>query len=165
MRHIALAIALATVASASQAQAPGWNMYEAEGQTAQAFVAGTNGAQLIIKCDRTGQFSTYAVIATGTKLAMASQGRYETRPVKLRYDDGTAIEDTWRFNDEFATAFDDRSQRTMTRFIQKLLTASKLDVQLEPFRQAAFMASFQVANSKEAISKVYASCKDKMPAS
>lgn len=167
MRYSAFTVALAAIAVASQAQAPGWNMYEAPGKgdfkPIQVFVQGSNNTQLIIKCDKPGQFETYAIIATQTALATSVQRSFEIRPVKIRFDGGSAIDDTWRFNGSFASAFDDRSQRTMTRFIQKLVTASKVEIQLEPFRQAPVMTSFDVANGKDAINQVYASCKDKTP--
>lgn len=167
MRYIAFGVALLAVGAATQAQAPGWNMYEAPGKgdfkPIQVFVQGTNGTQLIIKCDKPGQFETYAIVATQSALSASIQGRFEIRPVRIRFDGGAAIDDTWRFSGSFASAFDDRSQRTMTRFVQKLVTASKVEIQLEPFRQAPVQASFDVANGKDAINQVYTSCKDKTP--
>lgn len=138
-----------------------WGYYEPGDGTMQAGIAGGNGAQLILKCDKKGKDKVYAVIAVGTELAPAKgAAQFESRDVLLTYDGGSPADDQWRFNDRFAMAMNDHSVRAMDRFGGKLATAGKLDVILKPFRKAPVQVSFDVTGAKGALERVYAACGD-----
>jgi hypothetical protein len=164
MRYLMIGAALAAVSGAGLAQESGWGYYEPEGGTMQAGVQGSNGTQLILKCDEPGKRKVYAVVVAPTQLAPAKgASQFENRPVTLAFDGGAPVKDTWRFNDKFAAAMDDVNLRTMSRFAEKLGGASKLTVSLEPFRQSPVHTSFDVAGAADAIARVYESCQDENP--
>ena len=166
MRHLWIGVALATVSGMAAAQDSAWGYFEGEGGLTQAGVAGTNRAQLILKCDKAGTRKVYAVIVAPTQLAPPKgASQFETRPVSLIFDGGAPVGDTWRFNDKFAMAMDEVNLRTMSRFGEKLAGASQLQVTMEPFRQPPVLATFNVTGAKEAMQRVYESCKDDMPVS
>jgi hypothetical protein len=163
----ALGMALAAVSTAAIAQDSNWGVFDGEAKgdfkPVQAVVEGSDGMQLILKCDRGGNATTYAVVVASDVLTPASTARYENRPVRMRFDDGLTINDNWRFFDKFASAVDDPSQKVMTRFIKRLSTASKLEIAFERFRQSPVTGTFNVTGARTAIEQVYASCKDKAP--
>ena len=166
-RYVIAGLAMTALATATSAQESAWKVFDGEGKgdfkPVQAFVEGTDGMQLILKCDRAGSGTTYAIVVTKDVLTPASTARYENRPVRIRYDDGMTINDNWRFFDKFASAVDDPSQKVMSRFIKKLTTASKVELLFERFRQSPITGTFNVGGAKQAIDAVYASCKDKAP--
>ena len=164
MRYLAIGMALAAVSGAALGQDSAWGFYEPGDGTMQAGVQGSNGTQLILKCDAPGKRKVYAVVVAPTQLAPAKgASQFENRPVTLVFDSGAPVKDTWRFNDKFAMAMNDVNLRTMSRFAEKLGAASKMEVTLEPFRQSPVHTSFEVTGAADAMARVYESCKDENP--
>ena len=156
--------ACAALPAVAAAQEGNWGYFEPGDGTMQAGIAGDNGAQLILKCDKKGKDKVYAVIAVGTELAPAKgASQFESRDVLLTYDGGAPADDQWRFNDKFAMAMNDHNVRAMDRFGDKLAEAEKLDVILKPFRKAPVQLSFDVTGAKGAMERVYKTCGDEVP--
>ena len=156
--------ACAALPAVAAAQEGNWGYFEPGDGTMQAGIAGDNGAQLILKCDKPGEDKVYAVIAVGTELAPAKgASEFESREVRLTYDGGSPDDDQWRFNDKFAMAMNDHNVRAMDRFGDKLAEAEKLDVILKPFRKAPVQLSFDVTGAKGAMERVYKTCGDEVP--
>ena len=163
MKKVLIGTVLAVLPVGAIAEGGNWGYYEPGDGTMQAGIAGSNGSQLIFKCDRAGKRRVYAVIVSPTALAAAKGASgYESRDVTLRFDDRPPIEDQWRFNDKFAMAMDDRNLRAMTRFGGNLADAQKLDVILKPFQKAPVQLSFDVAGARPALERIYEACKDEM---
>ena len=164
MKKIMFAAILVALPAGSMAQDGNWGYYEPGDGTLQAGIAGENGSQLILKCDKTGKDRVYAVIAVNTELAPAKGASgFESRDVRLTYDGGSPVDDQWRFNDKFAMAMNDHSVRAMARFGQKLADAQKLDVLLRPFRKAPVRVSFDVTGARAAMERVFEACRDELP--
>lgn len=167
MRTAIIAGLAGLVATAAAAQAPTWQYYEptpvGDFKPIQAIALSADGMQLILKCDEPGEQEVYAVVVTKLPLAAGQRGRFETRPVTVRFDGGSTSKETWRFNQNFAMAMDDRTVRNASRFISGLAKASKVDIVLEPTGSKSVSVSFPVAGAKDAIDRVYTSCRDKNP--
>ena len=167
MRYTMIAVALAAVPAAAQDQASTWQYFEPDGGPMQAGVVNAQGAQLILKCDKPGKKSVYAVVVTPEGLVPRnSNGAYQMRPAEFRFDENAPVEDRWRFYDHSAVAIDQGSSNSMTRFMGGgLPTASRVRVRFNPERGRWVEADFQIAGAQEAIDRVYASCQDEKPAS
>ena len=164
MYKMILGLGLAAVSSATLAQTSAWQFYEPEGGTMQAFVVAANGAQFILKCDQPGKRKVFSVIVTTTNIAPPlPDARFESGEVLVRFDDNSAWGDNWRFNDKFAMAVNQGNVRSLTRLLEKLDGASKMEVVLRPIERSPSTVNFDVAGAREAIEKVYVSCKDEIP--
>jgi len=164
MRYLLTGLAFATVAGAALAQDSVWQFYEPDGGTLQAFVLAEDGSQLILKCDKPGKQKVFAVVVANTNLAAPmSDDKYESYPVSLRFDEGAPQDDNWRFNGRFAMAVDQGNTRSLTRLLEKLDDATKLEVRLKPIMRSPTVINFAVAGAGEAIARVYESCKDESP--
>jgi|SRR3990167_4933344 len=164
MRTLITGIALAAVSGAATAQDSAWQFYEPDQGTLQAFVLAQDGSQLILKCDKPGKHKVFAVIVTNTNLAAPmSDDQFESYPVTIRMDENSPWDDNWRFNDKFAMAVDQGNTRSLTRLLEKLDDASKMEVRLKPLKRSPTIIEFDVAGAADAIGKVYASCKDESP--
>jgi phosphoribosylformylglycinamidine (FGAM) synthase-like amidotransferase family enzyme len=168
MKTIIMGAMLAAGSAAAMAQdAPAetrWGFYEPEGGTMQAGVVAADGAQMILKCDKPGKRSVYAVIATNTNLARAlPDDRFESFPVTVRLDEESPWEDNWRFNDKFAMAVDKGNTRSLTRLLEKLHKADKIELRFKPNNGKQTIVEFETTGAQDAIERVYASCKDEIP--
>ena len=123
-----------------------------------------DGSQLILKCDKPGKRSVYAVVATRTSLVPPmSDDKYESHPVTLRMDENAPWEDNWRFNDRFAMAVDKGNERATTRLLEKLRTADQVEMRFKPNNGSLTVVRFATRGAEDAIARVYASCKDTVP--
>ena len=169
MRYWIIGVGAAAIAASAGAQdaASKWSYFEQPGQPLQAGAVAANGAQLILKCDKPGKKSVYAVVVTPEGLVPRnSNGAYQMRPAEFRFDENAPVEDRWRFYDHSAVAIDQGSSNSMTRFMGGgLPTASRVRVRFNPERGRWVEADFQIAGAQEAIDRVYASCQDDKPAS
>jgi hypothetical protein len=164
MRYWVLGVALAALSAGAGAQNSAWGFFGSPGQASGAGVQAADGSQLLIKCDKTGKGQVFAVIAATTNLARPlPNNQYESFPVTLRMDDGASWGDNWRFNDKFAMAVDKGNTRSLTRLLEQLADAKKVEVKLQPVEHAVYNTTFNVAGAREAIAKVYADCKDTNP--
>jgi len=164
MKKIMLAAALAALSTGAAAQDGNWGYFEPGDGTIQAGVAGANGSQLILKCDKPGKRKVYAVIVSPTAVAAAKGASgFESRDVRLAFDGTAPLDDQWRFNDKFAMAMDDTNLRAMTRFSEKMADAKKLEVILKPLQKAPVQLDFDVTGARGALTRVYESCKDQLP--
>lgn len=168
MRYLMFGVAIAAVAAGASAQEarPNWNYFEQPNQPIQAGVVAANGAQLILKCDKPGKKSVYAVVVVPENLVPPStSGAYQMRVAEFRFDDLAPVEDRWRFYDHSAVAIDEGRSNSMTRFLAGLRSGGKLRVRLNPERARWVEANFEVGGAQDALTRVYESCKDELPAS
>ncbi|MGC1269177.1 MAG: hypothetical protein WA842_01115 [Croceibacterium sp.] len=161
MRKSIIAAAVAVAATSVHAQTPTWQYYEDGSAPLQAFVIAKDGAQLILKCDKPGKGKVLAVfVAKAPIAAPLANGRFESREVLVQVDDGGPYDDNLRFNDRFAMAVNQHSERSLTRLLEKIADGQKLDITLRPFKQAPVQMSFAIGGARAAIAKVYEACKD-----
>lgn len=167
MKKMFFGAALAAASGAALAQdvpETDWGFYQPEGGTMQAGVVAADGSQLILKCDKPGKRQVYAVVVTNRSLARAlPDDRYESFPVTLRMDANPTWDDNWRFNDRFAMAVDKGNTRSLTRLLEKLHKADKLELRLRPLKSAPTIVTFQTTGAYDAIERVYESCEDEIP--
>jgi len=159
---------LAALSAGAVAQAPPantkWGFYTPEGGTMQAGVVAADGSQLILKCDKPGNHQVYAVVVANTNLArVLSDDRFESYPVSLRFDSDAPWDDNWRFNDRFAMAVDKGNVRALTRLLEKLRNAEKLEVRLSPIGRLPVTINYDVTGAGDAIQRVFTSCRDTIP--
>lgn len=164
MRKSIIAAAVAMAATSVHAQTPTWQYYEDGSAPLQAFVIARDGAQLILKCDKPGKGKVLAVFVANSPIAAPlANGRFESREVLVQVDDGGPYDDNLRFNDRFAMAVNQHSERSLTRLLEKIADGQKLDITLRPFKQAPVQMSFGIGGARAAITKVYEACKDTSP--
>ena len=164
MMRLAMGAALAACSAGALAQVSSWAYFEPENAPIQAGVVAEDGSQLILKCDKPGKRSVYAVVATRTSLVPPmSDDRYESHPVTLRMDENAPWEDNWRFNDRFAMAVDKGNERAMTRLLEKMRTAGQVEMRFKPNNGSLTIVRFATSGAEDAIARVYASCKDTVP--
>ena len=84
-------------------------------------------------------------------------------PTEVRFDDGSPLEDRWRYYDQSAVAINMRGQNALDRFMTGLPSASKLRVRMYVERGRTIEVNFDVAGAQEAINRVYESCQDDAP--
>lgn len=123
-----------------------------------------DGTQLILKCDKPGKNKVYAIITTSSDLA-PPYNKDIVRKIWLRFDQTAPKEDRWRYREKTAKAMDIPGERTLSRFLEDLVGANTLSVQLYPSdtHSPPVPAEFDVHNAKNAIAKVFESCKDAAP--
>ena len=68
MKKLLIGAALAACSASVLAQDGSWAYFEPEGAPLQAGVVAEDGAQLILKCDKPGKRSVYAVVVTNTSM-------------------------------------------------------------------------------------------------
>ncbi len=164
MRYTIAGLAMAAIATTAAAQDSKWGYYDPGDGTMQAGVVAPSGEQLIIKCDKPGKKQVFAVIAANISIAPPlPDNRWQTRPVTLRADENPPRDDAWRYNDKFAMAVDRGNERSMTRLVQDLAGADAVQITLQPLEQSPTVLTFQTAGAKEAIERVYKTCKDSSP--
>lgn len=164
MRNWIIGVGAAAVAVGASAQdtTSKWAYFEQAGLPMQAGVQNAEGAQLILKCDKPGKKSVYAVVVTPDRLVPPSNDPY-VLPTEVRFDENAPIEDQWRFYDQSAVAINMRGKQALTRFMDGLPDASKLRLRMYVERGRTVEVSFDVAGAQEAIGRVYESCKDDVP--
>jgi hypothetical protein len=164
MRNWALGVALATLSVMASAQDSAWGFFGGGDSGSGAGVQASDGSQLLIKCDKPGKHSVFAVVVATTNLARPlPNNKFESYPVTLRMDESSSWDDNWRFNDKFAMAVDQGNTRSLTRLLDKLATAKIVDVRLKPVEHSIYNTKFNVAGAKAAIDKVYSDCGDTNP--
>lgn len=164
MRYWITGLGLAAMAAtvAAQDAAPAWQYFEPEGAPMQAGSVSPDGAQLILKCDKPGKRTVYAVVVTKDRLVPPSSAPF-VLDTEVRFDEKAPLQDRWRFYDNSAVAVNIGSSRALTRFITGLTDASKLRVRMNVERGRYVEVNFNVAGAKDAIDRVYASCQDDVP--
>ena len=164
MRKFVLGIGIAAMAAGASAQDPAskWMYFEPEGQPMQAGVVNAQGAQLLLKCDKPGKKSVYAVMVNSAPLVPTARDPF-LLPTEVRFDENAPQEDRWRVSDNFAMAMDARGQLALARLMDGLPTASKLRLRIYVERGRNIEVSFDVAGAAEAIRRVYESCQDDLP--
>ena len=164
MRHWMIGFGLMAIAAEASAQdgASSWRYFEPEGAPIQAGVIAEDGSQLILKCDAPGMGSVYVVVVTPDTLVPASQNPF-LLPTEIRFDQRAPLEDRWRFSDKSAVAIDARGQLALSRFMDGLPSASKLRIRMYLERGRTVELNFDVAGARDAINRVYESCKDDVP--
>lgn len=165
MRNLAIGLCLAAVGAAAMAQGPAtaWGAFE-QGDIHGVGVQG-EGSQLLLKCDKPGRNSVYALMLTDENLLPPGPG-FQMRSAELRFDDKTPLEDRWRFYEKYVVAINKDGERSLTRLLTGLNDAQAVEVRLYPERGKSKVVTlkFNVAGAKDAITQVYESCKDTNPA-
>ena len=166
MRNHIIAATLLAAATAVHGQTPEWQFYQdakATNGLLIAFVQAKDGTQLMLKCDKPGKRSVYAVLVAKEKLARP-RARFTMRPISLRYDGGEVNDDRWRYFENMATAVNRPGEASLTRLLGKLADAKQLEVQFHPEDKVVpDYISFDVHDARDAVAQVYKSCKDKNP--
>ncbi|HEY7807712.1 MAG TPA: hypothetical protein VIC34_10990 [Croceibacterium sp.] len=164
MRYLMFGVALAALSTAAIAQSSAWGFFNGANGGMGAGVQAADGAQLLIKCDKPGKHSVFAVVVSPLNLAPPLPiNQFESDPVTVRMDDAAPWDDNWRFNDKFAMAVDQGNTRSLERLLGKLQSASTFDIHMRPVGKGEVHTTFSVAGAKEAIDKVFAGCKDDNP--
>ena len=165
MRKLMMGIAIAAMAAGASAQdaASKWMYFEPEGQPMQAGVVNAQGAQLLLKCDKPGKKSVYAVMVNSAPLVPTARDPF-LLPTEVRFDENAPQEDRWRFIGNSAMAMDARGNQALTRFMDGLPTASKVRLRMYVERGRNIEVNFDVAGAQEAMRRVYESCQDDLPA-
>ncbi len=163
MRYLTIAVALLAVPAAAQNQASPWQYFEPAGGTMQAGVVNAQGAQLILKCDKPGKGQVFAVVVTPEKQVPPSNQPFVTRALEVRFDEGAAVEDRWRYYENSVVAIDQKPTIALSRFLNGLANAQKFRIRTNPERARYVEAEFNVTGAREAISRVYTSCQDTSP--
>lgn len=164
MRLCMIGLGLVASAAAAQDAVTNWRYFEPEGAPMQAGVVNAKGEQLILKCDKPGKGSAYAVVVTPERLVPPARDPY-VLPTEVRFDENAPLEDRWRFYDQSAVAINMRGQNALTRFMQGLPTASKLRLRMYVERGRTVEVNFEVAGAQDAIKRVWESCQDELPQS
>ncbi|HEX5476498.1 MAG TPA: hypothetical protein VFX09_01440, partial [Burkholderiales bacterium] len=108
--------------------------------------------------------SVYAVVVATQNLAPPlPENSYQSGPVTLRMDENAPWDDNWHFNGKFALAINRGNTRSLTRLLDKLADAKTFTIEMKPVGKGEIGASFHVAGTKDAVAKVFASCKDTDP--
>jgi hypothetical protein len=163
MRYLILGVACAGLSAAALAQESDWAYADGDGGVMQAGVQSTDGWQFILKCDKPGKGSVYAVVVTTKPLVVTGSKSYTTRPAAISVDGGPVDRQVWRFVDQFAMAVDYQHDRNLSRTLQMLDGKSKFSIQLEPDRMTTVNSSFNVRGTREAAARVFKSCQDTDP--
>ncbi len=164
MRYLMFGVALAALSAAATAQDSAWGFFNGDKGGMGAGVQAADGSQLLIKCDKPGKHSVFAVVVSPLNIAAPlPANKFESGPVTLRMDDAAPWDDNWRFNDKFAMAVDQGNTRSLERLLDKLQSANTFDVHLKPVAKGEVHTTFTVTGAKGAIDKVYAGCKDENP--
>ncbi len=164
MRYWALGVALAALSVGAAAQNSAWGFFGGPGMASGAGVQAADGSQLLIKCDKPGKRSVFAVVVATTNLAAPLPAtKYESQPVTVRMDTGSPWDENWRFNDKFAMAVDQGNVRSLTHLLVKLADAKTMNIQLKPLNHSIYTTSFNVTGAKASIDKVYSDCADTNP--
>lgn len=165
MRHLAMGLAvLAALPVAAQAANSAWGTFAAGG-SAGVGVVGSEGAQLMIKCDKAGEKSVYAIVTTRGTLVPPSE-RPVLHPVKIRFDGKPPVDDRWRFVGNTAAAVNAGNEASLTRFLGGLNNAESLELEFyaDPARRTPTTVKFGVAGAKDAIAQAFSTCHDHQPA-
>lgn len=164
MRNWILGASLAVLSTGALAQETDWKFYEPDDAPMQAIALSKDGSRLILKCDKPGKQKVFAVVVANSNLAAPMpDDQYESRPVTLRMDESAAWEDNWRVNDRFAMAVDQGNTRSLTRLLEKLAKADKVELRLKPIRRNPVVIEYETTGARNAIEMVYASCEDTIP--
>jgi hypothetical protein len=147
------------MASGAQAQESSWAYFEPEGAPMQAGLQSANGGQLILKCDETGEDKVFAVIFSPSRLRPPSN-QPQVRALWLRYDDGPREEVRWRYYDQTVLALNTRRDSNLGPFLNDLVDATNLEIRLDATDGAPVELNFAVAGAREAIARVFESCRD-----
>jgi hypothetical protein len=169
MRHriiagLALAATAATIANAEEAT-PDWQYYQDKENTndlLQAFVQSKDGYQLILKCDKAGKGSVYAIVVAPKELVPPNNVD-QIRSVYLRVDGGPTKEDRWRYRLNTARAVNLSRDYSLVRFMQDAADGSEFEIRLDPYKSPSMTTTFGIAGLRAAMGHVVESCKDKDP--
>lgn len=166
MHKVVLAAAVAALPAAALAQEEqsDWAYFEPDDGPIQAGVVNADGFQLILKCDKPGKASVFAVLVSPSNLAAPmSDDKYESSEVSMRMDENAAWTDNWRLNGNFALAVDKGTTRSLTRLLEKLEDADQFEIRLRPRRKSVIFARFDTTGTRQAMERVYQSCEDTIP--
>ena len=163
MRYWILGVACAGLSAAALAQESDWQIYDPGNEPAQAAVQSADGWQFIIKCDKPGKGSVYAVVVTTKPLVVTGSKNYQTRPAIISADGGAPDSQVWRYVDQFAMAVDYQHDRNLSRTLEELNGKSRMDIELQPDLMTHVRSSFNIKGTREAAAKVFQSCKDVDP--
>lgn len=164
MRYLAMGILLAAMSGAALGQSATWGAFE-DGDSKGVGTQGTDGAQLILKCDKPGKGEVYAVMVSPAGLVPPSQ-TYIIRPVEVRIDDKPPYSDNWRFFDNSAIAINQGRERSLTRLLAGVGDAKTVELRLypDPKKRAPTVFRFEMAGTETALGHVFESCNDTNPA-
>jgi hypothetical protein len=157
--------ALLAAPAAAQAPQSAWGFFEANGG-AGVGVQAQDGTQLMLKCDKPGPTSVYAVVATKEKMVPPAQ-RPVMREVRVRFDTKSPFDDHWRFFENTAMAVNKGNERSLSHLLNQMPESQALELLLyfDPKSRVPMTVKFNIGGAKAAIDQVFASCKDTIPTS
>lgn len=163
MRYWVLGAVAAVLSAGATAADSSWGYFQ-DGTSFGAGVQASDGSQLILKCDKPGKHSVLAVVVAQRNLAPPlPASKFQSQPVEVRMDAAAPYKDDWRANANFAMAVDQGNVRSLTRLLEKLDPAGKMELVLRPISSTPTTIDFPVAGAHDAIAKVYDTCKDDSP--
>ena len=169
MKYFVAAISLAALATAAGAQDPlttptsAWQFFTNAGGQTGASVRAADGSQLILKCDKPGQREVHAIVLSSTQKLGYPNTRPVSRPITFQFDGTAPKTENWGFFESHAIAQGkDRNDRSLARFVGRLGDAKQVDMRLQTELGDVDM-TFNVAGAGDAITRVYETCKDRVP--
>src|SRR5690606_34047542 len=121
----------------------------------------SEGAQLLLKCDKPGKGEVHAAIFTPSRLTPPYDS-FTRRDVTQRFDDGPPRKVRWRYYTQTAMAVNQGNDRALNRLLPGLVEANELTVELDPVQASAMRETFTVTGAREAVERVYELCQDEL---
>lgn len=81
--------------------------------------------------------------------------RYELRDFIFRFDDKPAERASWKYNDNYATAYNAKAVKS---FVSKMLDSSRLRVRAIRYDNVVVDREFDLSGTREALTEVAADC-------
>lgn len=159
-------LAFASTAAVAQEQAAEtpWQFFDGEGGMYGALVQSEDGSQVAIKCDKPGRKEVYAMILPATKKLAVANIRAITRPIRFQFDSRSPTTENWRIYETYASALGKTGDASLTRFITGLRNASAVKIRVDTGIGPDVDLAFDVSGARDAVTKVYTTCKDSPPA-
>jgi len=165
MRYSILAVALVAASATAQVQPSPWSYFQDEVQTKgllMAFVEAADGTQFILKCDKSGKRSVYAMVTSPKKLGRPGPIP-ASRTVTYRFDGGPPEDGAWRYYEQYAVALHTTRDRALVKLLERFGDAKQMELRLEPLNGAPITVLFEIAGAQDAIARVFESCEDENP--
>lgn len=146
-------------AARAQDEEGSWGYFEEANGAMTAGLQTADGRQLMLKCNAPGDRSVFAVIYTPAPLGAPST-RASVREITLQFDNGPPTSSRWRYFQFSAEAVNTRRDQELLPFIRQLADSRNLKVRLRPVDGAPQSLEFDVTGARQAINRVYESCRD-----
>jgi len=173
MRYSIIAFGLAAVSAAAlgqdaaapaEAPATAWQFFTEDGGRNGASARNATGSQIVLKCDKPGRRAVHAIILAPEEKLAAPNSRPISRPIIFQFDSSAPKSENWGFFEHHAIALGNTSDRALARFVVGLRGASKVRIRLDTGISSDVVLDFDITGAQEAITRVYQTCSDAVPA-